>query len=241
MDNNILIYFLLAVLPGLVWLFYFLKKDNLPEPKMQIIKVFVFGIIITIPAVLIEVILIHDLNLISLEPVIYATIKYIFIIGFVEELFKYLVVRFSVLKDSCLDEPIDIPLYMIISALGFATLENILVFSSSSVISFGIDPLTLSFVRFIGATFLHALCSALIGCFIALSFYFLKARWFLISIGFALAILMHGLFDFYIELGIMELATETQKTYPLLIIFILAIIVSILLREIKKLKSVCKI
>ncbi len=241
MDSTILIYFLLAIAPGLIWLFYFLRKDNLPEPKMQILMVFVYGIIITIPAVLIEVILIKDLELINLEPVAYAMIKYIFIIGFVEELFKYIVVRFSILKNSCMDEPIDIPLYMIISALGFATLENILVFSSSSAIAFAPDPLTLSLVRFIGATLLHALCSALIGCFIALSFYFLKARWLLISLGFILAISLHGLFDFYIELGIMDIATETQRNYPLLIIFILAIIVSILLREIKKIKSVCKI
>jgi hypothetical protein len=31
--NNTLIAFLLALLPGLIWLVYFIKKDNLPEQK----------------------------------------------------------------------------------------------------------------------------------------------------------------------------------------------------------------
>jgi RsiW-degrading membrane proteinase PrsW (M82 family) len=242
MANNILIYFLFAIAPGLIWLFYFLRKDKLPEPKLQILKIFVYGVIATIPAVFIELTLIKDLGLASLEPITYTIIKYIFIIGFIEELFKYIVVRFFILKHSCMDEPIDIPLYMIISALGFATLENILVFSNDSLINIATQGLLIiSITRFITATFLHALCSGLIGCFIALSFYALRFRWFLISIGFILAISLHGLFDFYIELGIMGVATENETIYPLFILFILAISVFILLKEIRKIKSVCKI
>jgi RsiW-degrading membrane proteinase PrsW (M82 family) len=42
------------------------------------------------------------------------------------EIFKYLVVRFKVIKNPAFDEPTDIMLYMIIAALGFAAVENIL-------------------------------------------------------------------------------------------------------------------
>jgi RsiW-degrading membrane proteinase PrsW (M82 family) len=238
---NIFLYFLLAVLPGLIWLFYFLKKDHLPEPKMQILKIFSYGMIATIPAVVFELILIKDLEAVNLEPITYILIKYFFIIALVEESFKYLVVRFYVLKHSCFDEPIDVPLYMIISALGFATIENILVFSDPSLINNASGPFVLSLVRFIGPTFLHALCSALIGCFLAFSFYFLKFRWFVIFIGFTLSIIFHGIFDFYLELGIMNMASEGEQAYPLLSVFILGILVSFLLNRIKKIKSICKI
>lgn len=241
MDNNIFLYFFFATAPGLIWLFYFLKKDRLPEPKLQILKIFIYGIAATIPTAFIELALIKDLDLAGLDPIIYIVVKYIFIIGLTEELLKYIVVRYGILKNSCMDEPIDIPLYMIISALGFATLENILVFSNPELINMANGPIYLSLIRFIGATFLHALCSGLIGCFIAFSFYVLRFRWILVSIGFILSVFLHGIFDFYIELSIMDIATETEKLYPLLIVFILDICVSILLKEIRKIKSVCKI
>jgi protease PrsW len=241
MDYNILIYFILATAPGLIWLLYFLRNDKLPEPKLQIIKIFVYGLIITIPVAFTEIILIQHLDLAQLKPITNTIIHYIFIIGFIEELGKYIIVRFFILKNSCMDEPIDIALYMIIAGLGFATLENILVFSDPSMIQLAGSPIYLATVRFIGPTLLHAMCAGLIGCFIALSFYLLRFRWLLVSVGFILSICLHGLFDFYIQLGIMDIATEAEKTYPLLILFMLTVATSILLKEIRKIKSICKI
>jgi len=238
---NILLYFILAIAPGLIWLLYFLRSDKLPEPKLQIIKIFVYGLMITIPAAFIEMVLIQHLDLAKLDITTNTIVHYIFIIGLIEELAKYVIVRFFVLKHSCMDEPIDVALYMIISALGFATLENILVFSDPNMIQLAGSPIYLATVRFIGPTLLHAMCSGLIGCFIALSFYLLRFRWLMVSIGFTLAICLHGLFDFYIQLGIMESATETEKTYPLLILVVLTAATSILLKEIRKIKSICKI
>jgi len=238
--NNIIFYFLLAVLPGIIWLFYFLRKDNLPEPKMQVLKIFTYGLIVTIPTAFIEIVFLKHLEALSLGAISYFLVKYLFVIALLEEFFKYLVVRYFILKHSCIDEPIDIPLYMIISALGFATAENLLIFSSQAL-EITANPFALALVRFVGATFLHALCSGLIGCFLAISFYFLRKRWLIISLGFLLAIAFHGLFNFYIELGIMNQASLIEGLYPLLIVFLLAVFVSILLREIKKIKGICKI
>ncbi len=47
--NNTLYAFLLALIPGIVWLIYFLRKDNLPEPKRKILKVFLMGMLISVP------------------------------------------------------------------------------------------------------------------------------------------------------------------------------------------------
>jgi RsiW-degrading membrane proteinase PrsW (M82 family) len=243
MDNNIFIYAILAILPGLIWLLYFLRKDNLPEPKKQIIKVFIFGMIIAFPVALCELWLLADLEALNLPEKTFLVIKFIFIIGLIEEMFKYLAVRYSIIKTSHIDEPIDIPVYMIIAALGFATAENILVFCTQTFLVVH-DPILLSFSRFIGANLLHVVCSGIIGYFIALSFYHLKQRHFILLFGFIFSILIHAFFDFFLESSIIkEMETETFSPviYSISILVFMFILLSFALRRIKKLKSVCKL
>jgi len=229
-------------MPGLVWLLFFLKRDNLPEPKMKVLQIFYLGIFSAIPTAIIEIWLLNNLNMVAagnLSVVQYFLIKNILIIGFIEELFKYLVIRYFVLKHSCMDEPIDIPLYMIISALGFATAENILLFTSHQ---FGMitETFGLSMVRFFGATLLHVLCSGIIGVFLALAFYRTRQKWFFITFGFTLGVIVHGLFDFFLESSIMELSQNNYYIiYPVLLLITFYGLLSIALIKIRKLKSVC--
>ncbi|MFA5368882.1 MAG: PrsW family glutamic-type intramembrane protease [Candidatus Paceibacterota bacterium] len=241
--NNIFLYFLLAILPGFTWLLFFLKKDKLPEPKFKILQIFYFGIFSAFPAALLELWLMKGFDttpiITSLSIIPHLLIKYILIIGLAEELFKYLVVRYFVLKNSCMDEPVDIPLYMIVSALGFATAENLLVFAGHS---FNIitEPFILSLVRFLGATLLHALCSGVIGVFIALSFYWLKQRVLLLFTGFTLGIVIHGLFDFNLDSSIIGLTQNNYAIfYPILLLILSYALLAFSLIKIKKLKSVC--
>jgi RsiW-degrading membrane proteinase PrsW (M82 family) len=243
MDNNFLIYTILALLPGLVWLLYFLRKDTLPEPKKQIVKVFIWGMAISIPTILCEMGLLADLSALTLDNKTYYLIKYIFIIGLVEELAKYIAIRFSIIKSSHIDEPIDIPIYMIVAALGFATAENILVFCTQTFLVMQ-DPILLSFSRFIGANLLHALCSGIIGYFLALSFYYLKQRHIILFIGFSLSIILHGFFDFFLESSIIKEMGNTSFSpvmYSIYILIGMFILLTFALRRIKKLKSVCKL
>jgi RsiW-degrading membrane proteinase PrsW (M82 family) len=244
MDNNILINLAFAIAPGIIWLLFFLKKDNLPEPKKQILKVFLCGAIIAIPIAIVEIWLLNDLAKLNLSYKAYYIIKGLLVIGLTEEIFKYIAVRYSILNSSHIDEPIDIPMYMIIGALGFATAENILFFCTQEFLILN-DPLILSFTRFIGATLLHALASGTIGLFLVLAFRYLKFRIILITTGFAIAIAVHAFFNFFLESSIIK---ETQTAmgyssslYALAIVYILFLILSICLNQIKKLKSVCKI
>jgi len=243
MDNNFFFYILLAILPGLIWLLYFLRKDILPEPKKQIIKVFALGMIASFVAAGLEVALLDELTAIGLKGKSFHLVKYIFIIGLIEELVKYLAVRYSIIKTSHIDEPIDLPIYMIIGALGFATAENILVFCTQTFLVMK-DPVLLSFSRFIGANLLHALCSGIIGCFLALSFHYLKQRHVILFFGFSLSILLHAFFDFFMESSIIkEMGTKdfNPVMYSVYILIGMFILLSFAMRRIKKLKSVCKI
>jgi len=171
---------------------------------------------------------------------IFTTIFYIFIgIALVEEVLKYLVVRGKVLNDPEFDEPVDAMLYMIIAALGFVALENLLIFLSPKVFLLPIgETITLAGFRFISATFLHALCSGMVGFFLALSFFETKKRNIYLASGLTLAIILHGLYNFYI------IKIEESLSFiiiPIIILIGLAIFVSLGFKKLKKLESVCKI
>ena len=148
---------------------------------------------------------------------------------------KYLVVRQTVLKNSELDEPVDLMLYMIIAGLGFAALENILLLVPT--LGFG-KVAALSFFRFIGATFLHALASGTLGYFLALSIYQTKKRTRLIVLGIAIATLLHGLYNF----AIIKTTDNQDFIYiPIILLTALAFLVTSGFKKLKKIKSVCKI
>lgn len=241
------LYILFGVLPSLVWLFYYLKKDLHPEPKRMILKVFLYGVIITIPVFFIQIgffeILkqLQSFSLFTSFPIIIDILKWFVVIALVEEVLKYLAVRVMVFNSYELDEPLDIMLYMVVVALGFAALENILyLFSPIDNLSFNTiitTTIAISFIRFIGATFLHTLCSALLGYFLIISFFNLKKRLVLTIIGISLATILHGLYNF----SIITLKSPINFIIPTIIIIGLAIFIISKFDKMKNLKSICKI
>ena len=241
--NTVFLYFALAVLPGLIWLLFFLKRDNLPEPKMKVLQIFYLGMFAVIPVAIAEYFGFKWLNqYVSFIPLIpYLLIKNIVLVGILEELFKYLVVRGFVLKNSCLDEPVDLPLYMIISALGFATAENLLLFIGHNF-QMITDTFGLALIRFLGATLLHALGSGIIGVFLVMAFYWIRKKWIFIISGFGLSFIVHGVFDFFLESSIIQLATNDYYViYPILLLITFYALLSLAIIKIRKLKGVCVI
>ena len=158
-------------------------------------------------------------------------------VALVEEFLKYFVVKWKVLNSPELDEPVDIMLYMIIAALGFAAFENILILCPLGPSLLIAETLKISGLRFIGATFLHALASGMLGYFLALSFCYSKKRKMFLFLGFLLTIGLHGLYNF----SIMELEGKLVFLIPVLILIGLTIFVTFGFRRLKKLKSICKI
>jgi RsiW-degrading membrane proteinase PrsW (M82 family) len=231
-----LILLIFALLPSLIWLCFFLRKDVHPESNRQIIKIFFYGMLVALPVFLIEQGFFRALLDLAL-PKIWFLILSVFIgVALVEEVFKYLVVREKVLSDPEFDEPVDAMLYMIIAALGFAALENILIFFGE-VFEKPYQPFLLSITRFISATFLHALCSGLVGYYLAKSFFEIKKRFKLIATGLAISIILHGLYNF----SIIEIKGGLRFLVPIIILISLAIFLTSAFKRLKKLKSVCKI
>lgn len=223
---NLLILIFIGTLPSVLWLLFFLRKDVHPEPNSMVLKVFFGGILATVPVAIFELSLFYFLSLST----------YFFLLAaFIEEIAKFLVIKFLVLKSPELDEPTDIILYMIISALGFAALENIFQIRRLSPLS---KVLIVSFLRFWGAIFLHALCSALLGYFLALSFYSPAKKMKNILVGIFSASLLHFLYNFFI--------IQIDKNFVFLflaaiLLLWLAIFISLSFKRLQKLKSICKI
>ncbi len=244
------LYILFGILPSLSWLFYYLKKDLHPEPKRMILKVFIMGCLSTIPTFFIQTGLItllrqySGLPVFTAYPILLSLLTWFLIIALTEELFKYLAVRLSVFGSYTLDEPLDIMLYMVVSALGFAAVENMLyLFSPIGQMSFGTTfetAIVISGIRFMGATFLHTLSSGLIGYFIALSLSVAKNSkkvFVLPFFGFIIAILLHGLYNF----SIITLDSPYNIIIPVSILLGLVIFMLYDFDHIKKVKSICKL
>lgn len=236
MNHFLLLIF--AFLPSVIWLLFYLKKDAHPESNWMILKIFFYGMLAALPAALIELGASNQLESFALAPVLTSLLFYFGIVAFTEEGLKYLVVRDKVFSNPEFDEPVDLMLYMIIAGLGFAASENILIFLSPEVLSLSIEKtLILTGFRFIGATFLHALCSGILGYFLALSFFETKHQIKLFITGLGLVILLHGLYDF----SIMVVEGSMEFALPIIILISLAMYVFFGFKKLKKLKSVCKI
>jgi len=223
MNYPLLIIF--GIAPSLIWLLFFLRKDVHPESNKMIIRVFVWGMIIAIPVALLEVGLKNVLE--------YSTLPLIVICflgaALPEEIAKYLVVKIKVVSAPELDEPIDIMIYMIVAALGFSALENILMIWPFT----SINLFAASWLRFITGTFLHVLTSGLLGYFLALSFLNLKKRWLFLFLGILIASLLHSAYNFFI---IME---GTPRVTILALLILLSIFIFIGFEKVKKMKSIC--
>lgn len=240
MDFRIIIYIFFGILPSLAWLFYYLRKDVHPEPKSMVLSVFLWGALITVPVFFVQIGAVNLLEKINLNPAAYSLIYWFLVISFSEEIFKYFVIKIRVMKSPHLDEPTDIVLYMIIAALGFAALENTLYLFTPDPLPFNDllnRSLVISIVRFLGSTFLHTLCSAVIGYSLAISFNNAKKRRLIIVGGIIMATLLHGFFDF----SIMTLDGYLKFVMPIVTLITLAFFVFSGFKNLQKMKSVCKL
>ncbi|MDP2930149.1 MAG: PrsW family glutamic-type intramembrane protease [bacterium] len=242
---NYLLLILFGLAPSVVWLLYFLRKDVHPEDNSQVIKIFGYGILSALPTALIQL---GILDLLSpwkngLWKIIFILI---FSVALIEEFMKYLVVKNKVLKSSHFDEAVDLPLYMIISALGFAAAENILIIANAGkMVAIGANSFliasagqmaVLGFCRFISATFLHALSSGTLGIFLALAICQTKNKIRTIMTGFALAIFLHALYNF----SIMKIENNFRFIIPIAILINLAVVLSLGFKKLAKFKSICQ-
>lgn len=167
-------------------------------------------------------------------------INIVFIAPIVEEFLKYGVVRFKILKHSEFDEPLDAMLYMIIAALGFAAIENLLLIFQQPMLEFK-DALILITLRFLSATLVHALASGTIGYWLALSLRNPEKRLSLLAKGFAIAIFFHAGYNYLIWLFDNPAFSYLSFILIAALIASMALIVSRSFMNLKRSHAICKI
>ncbi|OGG73083.1 hypothetical protein A3A38_04280 [Candidatus Kaiserbacteria bacterium RIFCSPLOWO2_01_FULL_53_17] len=180
-----------GIFPALAWLWFWLKEDSVhPEPRRLIALAFLAGMLTVVIVIPIQKFVAGYL---VTQTAIFAAWSTI------EEFTKYAVAWLTVLHRRENDEPVDAVIYMVAVALGFAGLENALFLLSPLAGETVIQTVMTGNLRFIGATLLHVFSSAIVGVFIAYSFYRtrLEKEWYA-ALGVILASLLHIAFNFLI-------------------------------------------
>jgi RsiW-degrading membrane proteinase PrsW (M82 family) len=184
-----------GLLPGFAWLAFYLGDDSHAEPKRLIVFTFIAGMAFGFFTVAIET---GFTSLLGRWNITELSIVSLFGLAIIEELMKFAAAHFAVTKNPEFKEPIDAMIYMIVAALGFATLENIGAIANLPANALFVPALfeTISF-RFVGATLLHTLTSGIIGYYWALGMVRGKTMRYLLS-GFAIAAVLHTCFNYLI-------------------------------------------
>lgn len=221
----ILLAFLGGIVPSLLWLWFWLKEDEIhPEPKALLTIVFILGMVAVVVVFPIQKFIQGVVDSANGKLILWAA---------AEELLKYLAVLIILYKTNNANEPIDWPIYLITAALGFATLENTLYLLKPIAVSGTTVSLLTGQLRFLGSTLLHTIASGMIGIFIGISFFMpeFKKIWFLFT-GFLVAVALHSAFNFFI---IQNEGNDFLKVFAFL--WVVTIIVMLLFEKVRRMSQ----
>ena len=153
---------LLGLLSGFAWLIFYLQEDLHPEPKRLIGLTFIAGAASAFFALGFELLVNRALTSFG---VAYLSAVSLFALALVEEGMKFAAAYLAVHKNRDFNEPVDAMIYMVVAALGFATVENIgaLAGGGQSQLALASTIFAATSLRFVGATLLHSLTSGLVG------------------------------------------------------------------------------
>ena len=216
-------YIIIALVPGLFWIWFYRRKDKNPEPRKLIIKVFLVGAAITLPAIVFEYAAEFFFPFIESKSLAVLVLSSFLVIAPIEEYLKYFAVKKVALKNKAFDEPIDGIIYGVVAGLGFASLENLIVISAEGQI--------LILLRFATATLMHAITTGIVGYYLSMNKFSKEKEKgkYPVWMGLIIAILIHGAYNSIVS-------TQTVLTLFVLIFFLIAIYIALALK-IKKLKK----
>jgi len=181
---------LITVGPSLLILFYFFLSDKFKEPKSTIAIVFVLGILICLPAGILNNFMAEnfgsgdykkDLTHSFLGP------------AWTEEILKFFVLYAIVLRRREFNEPMDGIVYGVVASLGFATYENYdYVFRLAE--TWSIAPQQMAIWRSYSAVPMHGLNGCIMGFYFGMYAFTANKKFLVLSL--LIPFLLHGFYNF---------------------------------------------
>lgn len=220
--SGILIF--LACLPSIILLLFIYKVDKFDkEPLGLLIKLFFFGMVSVIPAIILELTL-QYINFFT--GILGLVIEAFLIVALTEEFLKRQAVKWAAYKSEEYEERLDGIVYCVVASLGFATVENIMY-----VVQYTADSPNIWLMRALLSVPAHMLFGITMGYFMSMAKFCnngLLAKKYA-SRSLWIPVLFHGLYDFF--------ALSGNILFSLLLI---PLIIYMWIYNIKKLKTYYK-
>jgi RsiW-degrading membrane proteinase PrsW (M82 family) len=179
----------LAVAPGVaIGLYIYLKDQHEREPLSLLLISFLYGMLSTVITLVVS----FPLNIfLSTKPhdVVGEFYNAFFKVALVEELSKFLFVRFVLFNNKNFNEPFDGIVYAVMVSMGFATVENIIY-----VYDFGV---TTGILRMFTAVPAHGIFGVLMGYFVGKARFAPYRKFYYSVIALCAAAVLHGAYDYF--------------------------------------------
>ena len=197
---------LITIVPSILILLYFFLSDKFKEPKGSIALVFFLGICICLPAGYINSFMENNFKDIFSERLLFSFLGP----AWCEELLKFIILYFIVLRRNEFNEPMDGIVYGVSVSLGFATLENYeYVFILAE--KWEIEPYTMAILRSYSAVPMHGLLGCVMGFYFGMYSFTANKKYLVLCI--LIPFIIHGLYNFlsypyhFMILGILVIYT----------------------------------
>ena len=219
---------LLSVLPSIVLFIFVWKKDKIEkEPPKLLLKLFLFGALTTVSAMILgEIFTVITLEFIYEDTLTFAIIDNFILTALIEEGGKYFVLKKCTWKHKAFNYTFDGVIYAVCASLGFATLENILYVVG--------DGLSTAILRALLAVPGHVIDALYMGCYYGIAKYEealgnTKQSKSNLKKALLVPVLIHGFYDFCLS---------DESGLFLIVFLVFEIIITI--KAVKKLKSLSK-
>ena len=180
---------LITIVPSILILLYFFLSDKFKEPKQTIAIVFFLGICICLPAGYINTFIENNFKDLFSERLLFSFLGP----AWCEELLKFIILYYVVLKRSEFNEPMDGIVYGVTVSLGFATLENyeyVFIYAEK----WGYEPYQMALWRSYSAVPMHGLLGCIMGFYFGIYAFSAKKKYLMLCL--LVPFVLHGLYNF---------------------------------------------